>query len=218
MRRLSRVAIAAFAAFVWWGCQRGLPEGLLAQYQGRTLYTCCNIHYETEKITDANYHVGQVIPFGTPVQIVGGGSRSVTFNAAGKRLTLFQEYGTKEESLQQYIDKMFVSEDPRGIAARSSNSALQAIKDSRVEVGMTKEQVLLSLGYPPVHRTSSTASNDWLYWMNRWITYRVQFDDSGRVSGFVGTNVPTRNEAVKDDERPAPAPVRKVPPPPKKKK
>jgi len=36
--------------------------------------------------------------------------------------------------------------------------------------------VLMSLGYPPVHRTPSLDAPQWTYWENRWVSYVVYFD------------------------------------------
>ena len=57
------------------------------------------------------------------------------------------------------------------------------------------EQVLLSVGYPPTHRTPSINAPEWIYWNNRWMTYKVVFDDRGMVTYTIGS-APTRNEPV----------------------
>jgi nitrilase len=44
------------------GCSQSMSPELLQQYQNRTLYTCCNIHYESSNVSDANYYVGGTIP------------------------------------------------------------------------------------------------------------------------------------------------------------
>jgi hypothetical protein len=188
------------------GCKASMPPEVLQSYQARTLFTCCNIHYEGDEISDANYWVGSTLPAGTPVQVVAAGRNSVTFDAEGRKLTLVHQYGKDQESMQQYLDKVFVGSDPRGTIATYSRSAQDAIREGRVERGMTKEQVLASVGYPPVHRTTSTSMNEWLFWYNRWVTYKVQFDDSGKVTNVVGRPAPTRDQEVVADAPPlAPA-------------
>jgi len=190
-------------------CSRSLSPQLLSQYQGRTLYTCCNMHYENPDVTDANYYLGSLLPLGSPAQVEAATRTGVTINVNGQRLTLYHNYGTEQESFQQYLDKILVADDPKLKVAGYSSAVQQAIKESRAEVGMTKEQVILSLGYPPTHRTPSTSANDWTYWYNRWVTYRVVFDESGRVSSIVGTNAPTHNQPIKDEPKPAAKPAAK---------
>jgi outer membrane protein assembly factor BamE (lipoprotein component of BamABCDE complex) len=82
-----------------------------------------------------------------------------------------------------------------------------AISNARVEKGMTKEQVLMSIGYPPTHRTASTQMNNWTYWYNRWVTFVIIFDDQGFVSGYNGSDVPTNNQPVSQVVAPPPRPT-----------
>lgn len=172
------------------GCHAAVPPEVLRAYQARTLYTCCNIHYEGEGITDANYFVGSTLPLGTPVQVESMHSNSVTFSGGGVRLTLYHEYGTEQESFRQYVDKMLVEEDPKVRLTGFPLAAQRVIQAGRVERGMTREQVLLALGYPPTHRTASPSAFEWTYWYNRWITYRVRFDEAGIVTQIIGSRAP----------------------------
>lgn len=200
-------ALAGLATLA--ACKPGGAPEALPHYQGRTLFTCCNIHHEKDDVSDANYSVGSTIPAGTVVQVTASGRDSVTVLANGTKLTLVHEYGAKEESAQQYFDKLLVAEDPKVQIGRFPTAVQDAIRDGRVERGMTREQVLLSLGYPPTHRTASTSAGEWLYWYNRWLTYKVQFDDSGRVSNVVGRPAPTRDQPiVVEAPKPAAAPKR----------
>ena len=50
-----------------------------------------------------------------------------------------------------------------------------------VAVGMTREQVLMALAYPPAHRTPHLEGQVWTYWVDRDDTFRVYFDGD-RVS------------------------------------
>jgi outer membrane protein assembly factor BamE (lipoprotein component of BamABCDE complex) len=188
------------------GCHKG-PAPDIAQYQNRNLFTCCNIHYETDEINDANYYVGTTIPLGTPATIQGATGDSVTFLADGKKLTLQHRYGRDQESMAQYIDKVFVAVDPKTRLAGYSRSAQAAIKEGRVERGMTRDQVLLSLGYPATHKTPSLDAREWTYWYNRWVTFKVAFDDGGKVATVIGRPAPTQDQAIQEDA-PPPAPAK----------
>ncbi len=68
-----------------------------------------------------------------------------------------------------------------------------------------------AIGYPATHRTPSTASNDWLYWYNRFVTYRVQFDADGKVSNVVGRPAPTHDQPIPAAPPPAKAPAKAKP-------
>ena len=58
----------------------------------------------------------------------------------------------------------------------------KGIKDGLASVGMTKEGVMMALGYPATHKTPSPDSNRWIYWQNRFGTIAVTFDNQGIVS------------------------------------
>ena len=60
----------------------------------------------------------------------------------------------------------------------------KGIKDGKAYTGMTKDGVMMALGYPATHRTPSPASNRWIYWTNRFGTIAVLFDEKGIVTGI----------------------------------
>jgi hypothetical protein len=164
---------------------------------GQTRYTCCNMHYERPKIDDTNYQKGALIPFGTAVQIVEVRKNTVTFQPVGHpEITLVQRWSRKTQSMDEFMSRVFVADDPhsrlrpsaaptsgkkkdkRAGAERDgkSDSVRRLIEQGAVEEGMTREQVLMSLGYPPVHRTPSLDTPAWTYWENRWVTFVVHFE------------------------------------------
>ena len=168
--------------------------------RSRPLYTCCNLHYEEGAINDANYHVGSLLPLGTPVHVESAGNHWVKIQVLNGYMTFHQDYGREQESFSQYVNKLFVAEDPRVRLATFPLDVQQAIIESRVERGMTREQVIMAVGYPPTHRTPSLAANEWVYWSSRFRTYTVTFDGGAgkvaRVSTGAPEDVPTREQPV----------------------
>ena len=81
------------------------------------------------------------------------------------------------------------------------------------QLGMTRDQVLVSLGYPATNRTPSLQGKEWTYWYNpnaqpwynSWATYRVVFDDTGKVSEVVGRPAPTAELAIRNADAPPPS-------------
>jgi len=192
------------------------PE-TLQHFESRNLFTCCNLHYEGEDINDANYWVGEKVPAGTLVHVEKMTGDSITFVAAGTRLTLTHEYGTAEESLQQYLDKVLVPTDPSPHIAAYPAPVRRAIDNAKVELGMTRAQVIASLGYPPTHRTPSLQDREWTYWYNRWVTYKIVFDEAGKVAEIIGRPAPTAEVPIAAaDAPPRPPPTPKKPPKRKK--
>jgi hypothetical protein len=186
------------------GCRSGPAPEVPQQFQGRALYACCNLHYESGDLSDANYWTGKTLKAGTPVVIEKLGKDSVTFAAGDVHLKLTHQYGTKEESFAQYFGKILVADDPRPRIAAYRPAVQRAIENSKAERGMTREQVLTSLGYPPTHKTPSINDREWTYWYNHWVTFKVVFDDAGKVSEIVGHPAPTAEAPIEDAAKPAP--------------
>ncbi len=158
---------------------------------GESRYLCCNMHYEKTEITDANYLRGATIPFGTRVQILEVRKSAVKFQPEGHPpITLVLRQGRKMLGMDQYLARIFVREDPHAKLPRPAKGAKGApdtekirknIEQGVVEAGMTKDQVLMAVGYPPAHRTPSLDASAWTYWSNRWESFQVYFDGD-RVS------------------------------------
>jgi SmpA / OmlA family len=178
-------------------CRHPASPATLPHFESRNLFTCCNLHYETENVSDANYWAGEELPAGTPVHVDKVTADSVTFTGGGATLTLTHEYGTAQESLQQYIDKVLVPTDPRARIAAYPAAVRRAIHSARVERGMTREQVIAALGYPPTHHTPSVQDKEWTYWYNHWASYEVVFDDAGKVADVIGRPAPTAQLPIK---------------------
>jgi hypothetical protein len=111
----------------------------------------------------------------------------VTFQPLGHpALTLALKFGEKNLTMEQYLDRLFLTEDPHAqLGAPGSRDKKQAAENVRrrklieegvVQKGMTKHDVLLALGYPPAHRTPSLDASSWTYWQNRWVTMVIHFD------------------------------------------
>jgi hypothetical protein len=183
--RLALVLGLAAAPFVT-GCPGPKIESPL---NGQFRYTCCNIRYEKNEITDVNYQQGGIIPYGTRVQIIEVKKNAVKFLPEGHpEMTLVYRHGRKVYPFEQYVDRIFLTEPPRlsaapvasskkkGAKAPSANKFEKQIQQGIVEPGMTKQEVLMALGYPPAHRTPSIEQPIWTYWRNRWDVFMVYFD------------------------------------------
>ncbi len=182
MRRFPSLTTLLVAVAVG-GCPRPeVPNPLV----GQTRYLCCNLHYEAPEINDANYLRGALVPFGTRVDIIKVKKTRITFQPVGHPpLTLALKYGEKTLTMEQYLDRLFLTDDPRTQLAPPGHDKKQAAENAKrrklieegiVQKGMTKREVLMALGYPPAHRTPSLDASSWTYWQNRWATMVIHFD------------------------------------------
>ena len=204
----SRLGASALALGALLGCRASAPAPA-PHFDPVDRFTCCNLHHDGDEISDANYWVGAKVPVGTPVHIESATAHTVTFVAGGEKLTLKHEYGTKEETFEAYVAKIFVAYDPHRRIGEFPDEVQSAIEKGKVERGMTREQVLLSLGYPPAHATDFLKELEWTYWYNHWSTYRVLFDERGKVTGVVGRPAPTAEVTIEHSDPVPPQPAKK---------
>jgi outer membrane protein assembly factor BamE (lipoprotein component of BamABCDE complex) len=175
----------------------------MQQLSGQSFFTCCNLHYDNQDISDANYWVGKLLPAGTLVRVGEVTESAVALSAGDLKLKLTHEYGTDEEPLDQYLGKVLVKNDPKPRIATYQKAVRRAIMYGKVEIGMTREQVLLSLGYPTTDRTPSLQDREWTYWYNqRGDRYKVAFDEAGKVSGVIGRPAPTAEVKILNADAP----------------
>ncbi len=195
--------------------QASPPPATPAKLEGPRLFTCCNLHHENEEISDANYWVGKLLPAGTAVRIDQVTGDGAMLSAGDVKLRLKHEYGAEEESLDQYLAKILVPNDPKPRIAAYPKEVRRAIEKAKVERGMTREQVLVSLGNPATSLTPSLQAKEWTYWynpevqpwFNRWAAYRVVFDDAGKVADVVGRPAPTAEVPILNADAPPPPPA-----------
>jgi len=193
---MRREALAIAVAVLLAGCGAKAPPEMVQHYTGRTLYTCCNIHYSDEVINDANYSDGKIVPLGSPVRIVEVMPDAITFEAAGTTLTVQQVYGKGKETPQQYFDKLFVEKNPAERVAPMPAAVQKAVKEGRVERGMTRQEVVLALGYPPIDDNPTPSSPDWKMWHSKGKSYTVKFIGK-YVDEVVGNPAPTTGKPVR---------------------
>lgn len=166
---------------------------------GKVFYLCCNIHFDQQKpeITDAIPSQGTLIPFGTRVEVQKVTKDTVRFEAAGHPpITLAYDHGSKAMPFGRYLGYLFVSDDPRLKLKKVPARQVKLIEKSTVAPGMSRDQVVMALGYPPGDRTPSLESSTWTYLPGPGETLVVYFD-GGRVSSVqrrAGARAPRKSD------------------------
>jgi outer membrane protein assembly factor BamE (lipoprotein component of BamABCDE complex) len=166
-------------------------------------FTCCTFHHDGDWISDANWFIHPKIPPGTPIRIVSYGDWHANVDIGGRRMSLGLDYGRKQ-NLRSWAKLMIVAEDPKERIDAWPASVQEAVKAGKVALGMTKEQVIAALGYPPAHATPSLNAVQWKYWYSTHGTYLVSWDETGQVSEVRGSEPQIRRAVlVAIDEEPA---------------
>ena len=167
LANLSRAAaLACAAAFC-------APAQAQPVYSG---WLCCTMRVSGDWISDINYtgNGTRLIQAGTPVQITGHGRYRVHITIKGEPYRLGNDY----------------SRDLAKALARWPQKVQEAIRTARVRMGMTREQVIMALGYPVSSENPALDTDAWRYWLGSFEEYQVHFNAAGKVrevSGAPGT-------------------------------
>jgi hypothetical protein len=180
MKHTLRLAVLAACAALVPGCAGTLvsPVGFGTLPSG---YTCCNLHHADDWISDANWGTFPMIPAGAPIKVVGYGSNRAFVEISGMQFRIGHDYGRGQETLEQYVAKIVVKEDPRARIAAWPEPVREAMRLGRLLPGMTREQAIVSAGYPATHRTPILEAPVWTYWHDRLSSYRVTWNGEGRI-------------------------------------
>ena len=77
---------------------------------------------------------------------------------------------------------MFTSKNFGQLTKDFNTSEIEAIKEGIIVIGMSKKAVLVSYGHPPEHKTQNLKnSSSWYYWMNRFRSKAISFDENGKT-------------------------------------
>ena len=151
------------------------------------VYTRYNLHYISEmglhRASYANWtqHAGhRVLPYNTRVR-ARISENAISFMVADTGMQIDLEYnaGHMRMSAWDYFD-LITSRTPVTYEGLSQVDR-QGIAAGKARVGMSKQGVLVALGYPATHRTPSLDRNRWFYWKARRGSYAVEFDHDGNV-------------------------------------
>lgn len=120
-------------------------------------YTCCNLRYEGDWISDANWMGLPFVPAGARIVIKDYGRHHANVLIDGRPMRIGLDYGREQQSVQQFAPTLVTQADPRVRLASYEARVQAAIRAGQVLPGMTREQVTMALGPP---RSDGTRSLD----------------------------------------------------------
>lgn len=154
-------------------------------------YTCCNLRHEggDDWINELNYVSEPMILFGTPVSVIGYEKNLAHINLNGKLMRLGQDYTREELTLEQYVKRVIVPEDPGKKLVTYPRKIQDAIILGKVMNGMTKEQVIMSVGYPLTQENPDMNAPMWRMWIDSFKEYQLMWDKNGKVKAIIADPV-----------------------------
>jgi len=161
-------------------------------------FLCCNMRSDGSWISDINYDENgkQVIAVGTPVKVTGYGRNRVKIEVNGKSQAIGNDY-SRDLSLEVFAKRYVVADDPKAKIAGYPKKIQDAIASARIVIGMTREQVLMSVGYPVSSENHNLDEKTWRFWLSSFAEFHVNFDDGGKVSG-VEADMDTKSKVLMD--------------------
>ena len=150
-------------------------------------FLCCNMRTDGSWISDINYDENgkKIIPAGTPIKVTGYGHYRVKVDINGKSQAIGNDY-SRDLALDVFARRYVVADDPAAKIATYSKKIQDAIAQGRIVRGMTREQVLMSVGYPVSSENHNLEDKTWRFWISSFQEFRVKFDADGRVADVDG--------------------------------
>ena len=180
---VTRGLILFLVMFSLVSCNKVLkPEELPANIAvGATYYTQFVIRYENGTHLTTNFRRGASIPVNTPVKLLNITSKTIEVevdNSSQKLLVKNVEKHTGDDVYRAF-DKLFARKKVN--LSKFTSLELDHIKSGTVANGMSKDAVIIAIGYPPITETTNLDSNLWVYWSGRFNKFNVHFKD-GKVN------------------------------------
>ena len=143
-------------------------------------YACCNLRYAGEWISDQGSGEQAFIPLGTRVLVRNVEGYRAEVEAGEKPYVMALDYGRKLEKTAEWVDKLVVLDDPSTRLAKYPANVRTAIEAGRLLTGMSREQVLMAVGYPSTYDTPKLDATPWKMYWNR-TQYLIHWS-GGKVS------------------------------------
>lgn len=139
----------------------------------RNGFACCNLHYSGDWISDSNLAQLPFIAAGTPIKVKSISGYVAMVEIDGKPMRLGLDFGRVQETTEQWVNKIVLTDDPRQKISKYPLAVREAIKVGKIMKGMSKEQVIVSLGYPQTDETPKLEAPYWRYWWSSFGPYYV---------------------------------------------
>jgi hypothetical protein len=179
----ARATFAALAAVAL--LHAGPAAAQTPPYEG---YLCCNFFDDGSWINDINYRSERhkLIPAGTPVKVLGYGRWRINVEIDGRKTDIGNDY-SRTIPIEEWARRIVLPEDPTKALAGTPRKVQEAVRNARLLPGMSRAQVLLAVGWPPLsYNKKLEESPTWDYYATRSYVYQIFWDDKGRVERIFG--------------------------------
>ena len=179
MRLCRRILLFLAAAFLLTGCaHKMIVSEVLQSPEQAPIYTRYTLWYTNpEKMDTLNMLKGDILPFGTEVDITSATDREIRFTAVGSgkefRIRFSDEY--RMMSAEDYLRELFSTKNESDLTVGIHPLTVEKLKAGIVEKGMNRHEVELAFGPPCAFRTPSPRLDTWCYWTEYLVGKRIIF-------------------------------------------
>ncbi len=149
---------------------------------GNERYTMVNLHPDGGKLSTVNYQRGSLIPLCTRVRIDDQSGKAMRFTTLDDGHEYVYVHHGSNRDFGENLAKVFGTTCVRDRASGLSALDRQGIREGKALIGMSKDGVILAIGYPPEHKTPSLDGDAWRYWTSRFGQMVVNFQNGHVVS------------------------------------
>ncbi|NRF67443.1 hypothetical protein HLB44_10645 [Aquincola sp. S2] len=185
---LAAAGVLAVLAMPFAASAQPTPEG----------YLCCNLRTDGKWISDSNYMESgkRVIPLGTAAKVTGYGRfRAFVDLGDNSKQALGNDY-SRDLEMSAFATRYVVAEDPKKKLAALPPKLREAITSGRLAVGMSRDQVVMAVGYPITSENPRLDAKVLRFWLSSFQEFQVVFDDKGSVKEIVTFDPATRHAVV----------------------
>lgn len=172
------------ALFPAWA--ESIAPPMIAPEVGNTYFTRYTIFYEKDVHKATGFTRGQHWPINTEVRLT-----DMTDRRRG-RMTLVRVDNGQEIRVQnvprhtsisiEELASRLLSDQPTPIE-RLSEDFQTAMKAGQLRLGMTKEEAIMTRGYPPTTHTPTVDLDTWKYQVNRFAVHTIVFENGVITEG-----------------------------------
>ena len=163
-----------------------VPAELLKQMEGAVFLTS-NLRYEDDWINEGTSPYLPIVPVGSRLKVVDMGSNKASVLIDGRKMRMGIDWTRGLQSVSQFIARVTSTSDPRPVLATWPERTQAAVRSGRVLVGMSREQVLMSLGPPRLDHTPQLGDREWKYEVPEQEELFLMFDEAGLLKGVDGS-------------------------------
>lgn len=150
---------------------------------GHEYYLAHCLKFDGDSASAVNYWRGTLLPINTKVKLVAMDSDRLVLHVldTGETVKVNNKLSLTRKTVPEIAQRML---SPRPIDLSSfDRSTRAAIKSGILQLGMTREQVVMARGYPPGEKTPDLDLNRWVYWSSRFIHQTLLFSDGVLARG-----------------------------------